>query len=337
MVCKMCKGQIRASRLTPLNLDKITTYSLEERRSTVQCADFGSPYKPGDSFRSFLQGLPRILAAQDLCTVAEAVAKACRMGKPVILGMGAHPIKVGLTPVIIDLMERGVLSALALNGACMIHDFEVASIGKTSEDVDSSLPKGAYGMARETSRFINRAISEGISQGLGLGRAVGKNMARADLPHSHLSLMVQAYQMDIPVTVHLAIGTDIIHMHPEADGASMGEGSLRDFRLFAAIVSRLEEGVYINLGSAVIMPEVFIKALNVVRNLGFPIANFTTVNMDFINQYRPLTNVVLRPVKLGGAGFAITGHHEIIFPLLAATVIEKIEEGDENIKNSGKN
>jgi hypothetical protein len=336
MDCKMDERRIKASELEPLNLDKITTYSLEERVSTVQTTDFGIPHQTGSSFRSFMQRLPRILAAQDLCRVTEAVVKACRNRKLVILGMGAHPIKVGLAPVIIDLMERGVLGALSLNGACMIHDFEVASVGRTSEDVETSLQKGTYGMARETSQFINRAISEGVRLGLGLGRAVGKSMARADLPYSHMSLMVRAFQMDIPVTIHMAIGTDIIHMHPEADGASMGEGSQRDFKLFAALVSRLEEGVFFNLGSAVIIPEVFIKALNLTRNMGISPLKFTTVNLDFINHYRPMTNVVSRPMKLGSTGFAIIGHHEIIFPLLAAAVIEKLDGGDENRQILGK-
>ncbi len=322
------KRQIKASELAPLKLDRISTYSLKDRVSKVKATDFGSPHQAGSSFRSFLQKLPRILAARDLCMVAEAVVNACRNGKLVILGMGAHPIKVGLSPVIIDLMERGVLGALALNGACMIHDFELASIGRTSEDVGSLLQKGAYGMARETGQFINRAISDGVRRGLGLGHALGESMARADLPYSHLSLLVRAFQMDIPVTIHIALGTDIIHMHPEANGASMGEGSLRDFYLFSALASRLEEGVFINLGSAVIMPEVFIKALSIARNLGFPTRNFTTVNLDFIQHYRPMTNVVSRPTELGSTGFAITGHHEIIFPLLAAAVIEKIDGGD---------
>ncbi|MBW2146889.1 MAG: hypothetical protein JRG73_13735 [Deltaproteobacteria bacterium] len=322
-----CRKRIKASELAPLKLDRISTSSLKDRVSTVEATDFGSPHQPGGSFRSFLEGLPRILAAGDLCMVAEAVVKACRNGKPVILGMGAHPIKVGLTPVIIDLMERGLLGALALNGACMIHDFELASIGRTSEDVGALIQKGAYGMARETSQFINRAISDGVRCGHGLGRALGESMTKADLRYSHLSLLVRAFQMDIPVTIHVAVGTDIIHMHPEADGASIGEGSLRDFHFFAALVSRLEEGVFINLGSAVIMPEVFIKALSLARNLGFPIRNVTTVNLDFIQHYRPMTNVVSRPTQWGGAGYAITGHHEIIFPLLAAAVIEKIDGG----------
>jgi hypothetical protein len=326
----MSEGQIKASELAPLDLSNLSTYSLQERISTVQATHFGSPHERGSSLRAFLQRLPRILAAQDLCRVAEAIVKAKVSGKLVILGMGAHPIKVGLSPVIIDLMERRILSGLALNGACLIHDFEVASAGRTSEDVASSLQKGTYGMVRETSKFINQAIKAGVRSGLGLGRAVAQSMARAGLPHSHLSLLVRAFQLDIPVTVHMAVGTDIIHMHPDADGASMGEGSLRDFHLFAALVARLEGGVYINFGSAVIMPEVFIKALSIARNLGFAARNFTTVNLDFINHYRPMTNVVQRPVELGGTGFAITGHHEIIFPLLAAAVIEKIDGGDED-------
>ncbi|MBT3255898.1 MAG: hypothetical protein HN366_05475, partial [Deltaproteobacteria bacterium] len=244
----------------------------------------------------------------------------------IILTMGAHPIKVGLNPVIIDLLERGIISALAMNGACIIHDTELAMAGKTSEDVAAEIGKGTFGMAEETGRYLNLAIAEGAEKGLGLGESVGAMLLKEKFPHNRHSLLASAYELDIPVTVHVAMGTDIIHFHPLANGADIGSTSHLDFRIFCRLVSELDEGVLINLGSAVILPEVFLKALSVARNLGNRVKNITTVNMDFIRQYRPMTNVVHRPTLDGGKGFSLVGHHEIMFPLLAAAVIEGIEE-----------
>jgi hypothetical protein len=226
--------------------------------------------------------------------------------------------------MIVDLIERGRIAALAMNGAGVVHDFELAWGGRTSEDVGPGLDRGVFGMARETGEFLNRATTEGVSAGLGLGRAVGSAIVRARLPFRRLSVLAAAARADLPATVHVAIGTDIIHMHPSADGAAIGEGSLRDFRLLAAVVGRLGGGVYINLGSAVVMPEVFVKALNLARNLGHPVRNLTTVNMDFLRHYRPAVNVVERPTAAGGRGIALTGHHEIMFPLLWAAVEEAL-------------
>jgi len=254
------------------------------------------------------------------------MVRAAFANKTMILSMGAHAIKVGLNPVIIDLLDRGIIKGLAMNGACIIHDAELAMAGKTSEDVASEIGAGRFGMAEETGRFLNEAISVGAEKGLGLGESVGAMLIREDFPFNRQSFLARAYELDIPVTVHVAMGTDIIHFHPSADGASIGKASHHDFRVFSSLVSELEGGVFINLGSAVIMPEVFLKALSLVRNLGYEVRDFTTVNMDFIQHYRPMTNVVHRPTLDGGKGFSLTGHHEIMFPLLAAAVIEGLDK-----------
>ena len=275
---------------------------------------------------TWLNRLPHILAAEDLLMIRNRIAEAFFGQHKIILAMGAHPIKVGLNPVIIDLMERGVVSALAMNGACVIHDAELAMAGKTSEDVAAELNQGNFGMAEETGRFLNQAIAEGAGKGLGLGESVGNMLLKEAFSFNRYSLLARARQLDIPVTVHVAIGTDIIHFHPLANGAHIGATSHHDFRIFCRLVSEMDKGVLINLGSAVILPEVFLKALSVVRNLGHGVKDITTVNMDFIRQYRPMTNVVHRPTQDGGKGFSLVGHHEIMFPLLAAALIERIEE-----------
>jgi hypothetical protein len=272
----------------------------------------------------FFQSLPDFLAARDFKEVVGRMVRAYQEGKPVILGMGAHPIKVGLNPLIIRLMERGIFQAVAMNGAGIIHDFEIAFAGQTSEDVSAEIGRGAFGMAEETGRMVNEAINDGWKKGWGIGRSVGEMIWRGKFAHRKMSITAAGARLEIPVTVHVAMGTDIIHMHPQARGEATGEGSHRDFRLFAGVVSRLEGGVYLNLGSAVILPEVFLKALTLVRNLGYGVKNFTTVNMDFIPHYRPLTNVVHRPTLAGGKGFHLTGHHEIMFPLLTAAILEEI-------------
>jgi hypothetical protein len=258
--------------------------------------------------------------------VAAAWAKARRDGRQVLIGMGAHPIKVGLNPVLIDLMRRGLITGLAVNGAGIVHDAEIAMVGRTSEDVEEVLGCGRFGMARETGEFLNAAISWGADQGLGLGEAVGRRLLAVDFPHKDLSLLAAAAELQLPLTVHVAVGTDIIHLHPSVDPEALGATTHRDFRLFAALVSELSEGVYLNLGSAVIMPEVFLKALTLARNLGHQVEPLTTVNLDFIQHYRPLTNVVRRPTHGTGRGYALTGHHELLLPLLAAMVIEEMED-----------
>ena len=314
-----------------ISLEGVRTYPLRERPSKVSINEFGKPWITGGSLRDWIASLPSILAGKDFRKVAERVAGAVKSKKMVILAMGAHGIKVGLNPVIIDLMERGIISALAMNGAGIIHDAELAMAGHTSEDVDAGIGTGRFGVAEETGRFLNEAIADGAERDYGLGRAVGAMLVREGFPHNRLSLLARAFEMDIPVTVHVAIGTDIIHFHPGADGPSIGKTSHLDFRIFADLVSKIEGGVFINLGSSVIMPEVFLKALTLVRNLGYEVKRFTTVNMDFIKGYRPMTNVVRRPTLDGGEGFALVGHHEIMFPLLAAAVIEGME-GEELLK-----
>jgi hypothetical protein len=298
----------------------VHTVPLGGRRSLVVSTALGRPVRPRLTVRSFLDGLPDILAARDLRTAAARIAAAVRRRRPVVLGMGAHPIKVGLGPLIVDLVARGRLAAVAMNGACLVHDFELAWNGRTSEDVGPGLDRGVFGMARETGEFLNAACRDGVAAGLGLGRSVGQAILGGRLPFRRHSILAAAARAGIPATVHVAIGTDIIHMHPSADGAAIGEGSLRDFRLLAGVVARLAGGVYVNLGSAVVLPEVFVKALNLARNVGHPVRDLTTVDMDFHRHYRPTMNVVTRPTAAGGLGIHLTGHHEIMFPLLWAAV-----------------
>lgn len=307
-----------------IDIRKIKRYSIKDRISKVSIEKSAQPHKKEGSLKRFFESLPDYLAARDLKSVAQSVVNAYRNKCPVILGMGAHPIKVGLSKIIIDLMQKGVITAIATNGACIIHDFEISYLGQTSEDVARELFSGTFGMAEETGQMLNKSIKEGIKKGYGIGKSVGEFIDYSDFKFKEMSIFREAYRLHIPATVHVAIGSDIIHMHPEADGFSIGEGSMRDFRLFSTIVSNLEGGVYINLGSAVILPEVFLKALTVARNLGYKVEKFTTVNMDFIQHYRPFENVLKRPTMTGGQCFALTGHHEIMFPLLAALIIEEI-------------
>jgi hypothetical protein len=300
---------------------------LQRRHSKVRLSNFAKTWRRGLSFKAFLNSLPDILAVKNLREVAQAIVKARRRGRPVIVGMGAHVVKVGLGPLVVDLMERGIVTAVAMNGAVIIHDFELALMGHTSEEVDAEIDSGRFGMAEETGRMLNEAITRGMKEGQGLGEALGQfiNRNKAQFPHRATSLLATGARLGIPVTVHVAIGTDIIHMHPSADGAAIGAGSMIDFRRLAAVVAGMEGGVYLNLGSAVILPEVFLKTVSLGRNLGHPLTDITTVNMDFLTHYRPMTNVVRRPTQKGGKGYALTGHHEIMVPLLAASVIEALD------------
>jgi len=307
-----------------ISLKNIKTYPLSSRKNKVEIELSASPHTRGGLFRTFMEGLPSFLAASDLKAVVRSVVKARRHQRPVVVGMGAHPIKVGLSPLIIDLMKRGIITALATNGACIIHDFELSLTGRTSEDVAREVCSGSFGMARETGRELNAAIKTGVRKGYGIGRSVGEYILLREKGLSGRSIFAEGYRLGIPVSVHVAMGTDIIHMHPHADGAMIGEGSLRDFRLLASVVADLQGGVYINLGSAVIMPEVFLKALTIARNLGHLVEDITTVNMDFIQHYRPRENVLIRPTLKKGRAYALTGHHEIMFPLLAAALIEEM-------------
>jgi len=311
---------------TPISLDEVKSYPLKKRPGKVKVDDFGDAWQPGGSMNRWLESLPKILAGNDFTEIVDRFVRAAASGKTIILAMGAHAIKVGLNPIILDLLNRRILSGIAMNGAGIIHDAEVAMVGCTSEDVAGQIGTGKFGMAEETGKLLNAAISEGAKHGLGIGRSVGAMLIRENFPYNRYSLLAKAFELDIPVTVHVAIGTDIIHFHPNVDGASIGKASHLDFRIFARLVSTLEEGVFINLGSAVILPEVFLKALTLVRNLGYQARDFTTVNMDFIRHYRPMTNVVHRPTLDGGNGYNLVGHHEIMFPLLAAAVIEGLKQ-----------
>jgi len=312
-------------KFKPISLKNIKTYPIKKRQSKVSVRDFGSSWIAGNKMGLWLERLPNILAGNDLRKLVNRLTMAVKEKKTIIVAMGAHTIKVGLSPVILDLMERGIITGIAMNGAGIIHDSEVAMVGATSEDVENELAQGKFGMAKETGEFLNSAIREGAKRGDGLGYSVGSSILKASFPYSKFSLLAGAARMNIPLTVHVAIGTDIIHSHPDADGSAIGKTSHLDFRIFSSLVSRLDGGVYINLGSAVILPEVFLKALTLVRNLGFNVKKFTTVDMDFVRNYRPMTNVVRRPTLEGGEGFSITGHNEIMFPLLAAALIENLE------------
>jgi hypothetical protein len=300
----------------------VRTYPLGSRTSKATVADFGRAYEAGSGIAGLLQSLPSFLAASDFKAIVAALADARRRDAAVIWGLGAHVIKNGLSPIVIDLMERGFVSAIATNGAGVIHDFEIALSGATSEDVEQSLGPGTFGMAEETAVLLNGAIRDGVTAGLGIGEAVGRFLATRQPPYANVSIIAAAARLSIPLTVHIAVGTDIIHMHPNASGAALGEGSLRDFRYFTHAVSQLENGVYINCGSAVVLPEVFLKAVALSRNQGHALRGLTTVNLDFLKHYRPMTNVVSRPTVGVGKGYAVTGHHELILPLLAAALIE---------------
>lgn len=311
--------------LQPLNLDDVSTYPLRERPSKVSVKDFARPIEEDSSISDFLASLPNILAVQSLRELAARIRRAKELRKPVIWGIGGHVIKTGLAPVIINLMERGFVNAIAVNGSVLVHDAEIALVGSTSEDVDATLGAGAFGGAEETGKLLNHAAREGERDHIGLGEAMGRALLALEPRYREKSLLCKAYSMRVPVTAHLSIGADIAHFHPSTDGAALGATTHTDFRLLSEIVRRITGGgVYLNIGSAVLLPEVFLKAVTLVRNLGHELADITTANFDFIQSYRPLTNVVRRPVADGaGRGFAITGHHELTIPLLAAQILHQ--------------
>jgi hypothetical protein len=309
----------------PLSLDKIRTYPIASRRSKVGIRDLGRPHTTGSGVAAFLAGLPRTLAAETLRSLSGEILRARERGRPILWGLGAHVIKVGLSPVVVDLMERGYVTGVALNGAGVVHDFEMAFAGQTSEDVGAVLGSGEFGMARETGEEVNRAIREGDADGMGLGAAVGRHISRLAPPHVGVSLLAAAFRLGVPATVHVAVGTDVVHMHPACDPAAVGRTSHLDFRLFAGEVAELGGGgVYLNVGSAVVLPEVFLKAVTLARNLGHVLDDFATANLDFIQSYRASVNVVSRPTAGVGRGYALSGHHELLVPLLAAAVLEGV-------------
>lgn len=306
----------------PIDLEKIKTYELASRPSKVTVSDFASPLSADDSLKTFLGKLPNILAVQSLREIAAQIRRAKALGKPIIFGIGGHVVKTGLAPVIIDLMERGYVSAIAANGSVLVHDTEIALAGFTSEDVDATLGSGDFGAAKETGEILNEAAKRGAKDGIGLGEAIAREVSEQNAPNADVSLLCASYKNKIPVTVHVTIGADIGHFHSSCDGAALGAASHTDFRLLCSIVKELNGGgVYLNIGSAVVLPEIFLKAVTVVRNLGFALEDFTTANFDFIQHYRPAANVVRRPTAGTGRGFSVTGHHEIMIPLLAAEIL----------------
>ncbi len=309
----------------PLSFDGLKTVPIDARGGKVRVQDFARVYRKGEGLSGWLESLPKILAGDAFRGVVEALQKARDQKRAILWGMGGHVIKCGLGDVLLELMRRGWVSAFVMNGAASIHDFEIAIAGQTSEDVEAVLPDGRFGAAEETGREMNLAIAGGAREGLGMGEALGKRLDTLAKPEfAPHSIVASAYRASVPVTVHVALGTDTPHTHPAADGAAIGAATHRDFRLLCSLVRGLDRGgVYLNVGSAVVLPEVFLKAVSVVRNLGNPLAGFTTVNFDFLQHYRPKLNVVERPhARSGGRGYAITGHHELTIPLLAAILIE---------------
>lgn len=307
----------------PLSFEGLSTIPIEARGGKVRIEHFADPHMKGTGLKSWLEHLPRILAADSLRAAAAALLEARSRQKAILWGLGGHVIKCGLAPVLADLMDRGFATGFAMNGAASIHDFEIGIAGATSEDVEAVLPDGRFGTAEETGREMNLAISGGLKDGIGMGEALGRSLEPIVKYPEHC-LLWRAYRRGVPVCVHVAVGTDTPHTHPRADGAAIGETTYQDFRLFSSLVRGLDGGgVYVNAGSAVVLPEVFLKAVSVVRNLGHSLGNFTTVNLDFLQHYRPKVNVVERPhAGSGGKGYSITGHHEIMIPLLAALLVE---------------
>jgi len=308
-----------------IDLTKIKTYSIKKRISKVKTEDFARVGKKGEKFLDFYNSLPSVLAASELKALVDAIIIARKKSKPVIFMFGAHVIKCGLGPLIIDLINKNIITAIALNGAGVVHDVEISMIGCTSEDVGPALKDGSFGMSRETADFINGATKDAACRNSGLGKVLGQAINKAGLKYRGLSVFAAADKKNISATVHIAIGADIVHQHSSCDGASLGKASLEDFHLFIGEVAGLGSGgVVVNIGSAVILPEVFLKALNTARNIGYKVKDFTAANFDMLPQYRPYQNVVKRPVMTGGKGISITGHHEIMIPLLYQAIIEKL-------------
>jgi hypothetical protein len=309
----------------PLQLGNVKTYPLAARPSKVNLKDFAKPLSSDSSLSDFLDSLPNILAVQSLRQLCARIKRARELKKPIIWGIGGHVVKTGLAPVIIDLMKRGYVSAIAANGSVLVHDAEIAMVGSTSEDVDATLSEGAFGGAEETAQLLNGAAREGAKDQIGLGETVGRALLARNPKHRDYSLLCSTYESRIPFTAHVTIGGDIAHFHPNFDGAAIGATTHTDFRLLAELVRQMDGGgVYLNVGSAVVLPEVFLKCVTLVRNLGHPLTDITTANFDFIQSYRPMTNVVRRPTENGaGRGYSITGHHELNIPLLAALLINQ--------------
>ena len=314
-------------KIQPIDLSGVTTYPIAERKNKVSLQhDFAGDITAGMSVSALLAALPNQLGGESLNAVINAVVKARDKDKPVVIAIGGHVIKCGLQPVLRQLIDAGIITAVAMNGSASIHDYEIPLIGETSEDVGAVLHCGTFGMAEETGRDINGALKAGVAEGIGYGEALGRFIVENSNPHREFSLLAACYNKGIPATVHVALGTDIIHQHPDCDGAILGQATFTDFRLFTSVVSTLGNGgVFINIGSAVIMPEVFLKALSITQNMGFHVDGFTTANFDMTQHYRPLQNVVKRPTAGDSRGLTITGHHEIMIPLLTAGILDRIK------------
>lgn len=305
-----------------LDFEKLKVYPINDRKNLVKIEQFAKLVKPSNQFKEFFASLPDILCAADFNTVIKAIVKAHKEGRKVGLAIGAHVVKCGLAPIIIDLMERGIINCVSMNGSVAIHDYEISLIGETSEDVADGIDDGTFGMARETAAAFQIASNAGNKDEIGLGRAIGNNIIEYKNKFEKYSILAAGARLNIPITIHVAIGTDTIHMHPNISGSDLGGASHIDFKIITSFISRLERGVWMNIGSAVIMPEVFLKAITTANNLGHKVRNFTAVNMDMIRQYRSETNVVKRPAK---KGFTIIGHHEIMVPLLYMGILSEME------------
>ena len=313
------------SRFKVIDLTGLKTYSIADRSSKVNISSFSKPYDKKSKATGLWDAIPNVLIGKDLRELIEDIAAAKRNGKPVILMIGAHVIKCGLNPLVIQLMNEGIVQCIAMNGACVIHDTETAFWGNTSEDVSSALDDGRFGMVRETPEIINNALNQGAENEMGYGESIARAIHESDASYANLSILAASHQLKIPVTVHVALGTDITHQHKNSRGSTIGELSYRDFKIFCDQISRLGNGgVLLNFGSAVILPEVFLKALSVVRNLEYDVHHFTTANFDMIRHYRPQVNVVQRPTQTGGRGYHFTGHHEIMMPLLVSGIMDTL-------------
>ena len=311
--------------LKPIDMASITTYPLQDRINKVSVNDFATLAESETDLSPFLESLPKILKGQDFLELTDKIVTAYQRKKPVIVMMGGHVIKCGLSPLLIALAREGIITSFAFNGASSIHDFEIALIGETSEDVSEYLQTGKFGMWEETGKLMNEAIQHAADTGIGMGEALGKKLVTLDAPYNTYSLLAAGIQYDFPITVHVAIGTDIIHQHPSANGAAIGEASFTDFRLLTELVTQLKDGgVVLNFGSAVILPEVFLKALTIARNLGHTVSHFTAADFDMNQQYRPVENVVKRPTEMGGKGYTFTGHHELMIPLLVQAIKSRL-------------
>lgn len=321
-------GSRMPSKYPEIDLSSLRTISIADRKNKVCSEDFAAVHTPGGGVGTFIESLPDILAGRWIRTIIDRICRARKQGKACAVAMGAHVIKCGLSPIIIDLMRRGIITSLAMNGAGAIHDSEIAFIGETSEDVVDGMRSGLFGMARETAGFVNGCAVKARDEKLGFGEALGKAVIEAQAPNREVSILAAAYECSVPLTIHACVGCDIVHMHPETDGSAIGDASMHDFRILTEALRGLEGGgVLMNIGSAVVLPEVLLKAITTLINLGCDMKDMAGVNLDFVQHYRSNQQVVARVKEIGGDGISLTGHHELLIPLIAAGVIEKMGGG----------